>query len=94
MESNTDMQTEWELLRGIKSDYCYYECVTGGVDRKVVNRKRGKVSLIMQHHCVSQSGKVQMLRTWRFEREKTGFLEVESGDQSQRNGMEVDCFSI
>lgn len=22
VESNTDMQTEWELLRGIKSDYC------------------------------------------------------------------------
>ena len=24
VESNTDMQTEWELLCGIESDYCYY----------------------------------------------------------------------
>lgn len=58
-----------------------------------IERRKGFPHYV--HHCVSQSGKVPRClelgnsrgRTW-------GSWRLESDDQSQRNGMEVDCFSI
>ena len=57
--------------------------------------ERGKGFPHYAHHCVSQSGKVPRRLELRDSRgRKQGSWRVESGDQSQRNGMEVDCFSI
>jgi len=66
VESNTDMQTEWELLCGIESDYCYYSCVTGGVDRKVVNRKKKRFPSLCTSLCFTIRKSSKMLRTWKF----------------------------